>query len=232
MSDVKKNVGRKPKEKTDTYNSLFASRLRSLLESSETKQISLAEQLNTTRQSVGNWTLGKSQPDFDTLVKIADLFNTSTDFLLGRTDVRTNNQEIRSICDYTGLSDKTVKNFHSLIHTDCYVIQTEIFWDYIELVTNDYCNNDDFSLMDILLSQYKCLEEIQGLQDEYLSNDNNDEKELILEKIKIQEHDMRFMNYELSQKIVEMANNLFQAEIEEYQRKKQLILESQKDGEK
>ena len=58
MSDEKKNAGRKPKEKTDSYNSLFASRLRLLLESSETTQVSLAEQLNSTRQSIGNWTLG------------------------------------------------------------------------------------------------------------------------------------------------------------------------------
>lgn len=46
-------------------------------------QVQLAERLNITKQTVSNWENGNIQPSVDMLIRIAKLFNTSTDFLLG-----------------------------------------------------------------------------------------------------------------------------------------------------
>jgi Predicted transcriptional regulators len=45
-------------------------------------QEEMAEKLFVTRQTVSNWENGKSQPDIDTLVKIADTLNTDTTTLI------------------------------------------------------------------------------------------------------------------------------------------------------
>ena len=51
-------------------------------------QNQIAEKLNISRNSVYNYETGERTPDIETLIKYADIFNTSTDHLLGRTPYR------------------------------------------------------------------------------------------------------------------------------------------------
>ena len=48
-------------------------------------QAELASKLGVTQQAVGKWESGKSSPDPTTVAKIAELLNTTADFLLGLT---------------------------------------------------------------------------------------------------------------------------------------------------
>lgn len=45
-------------------------------------QEQLAEQLHVTRQAVSNWETGKTQPDIETLTKIAEYFEVSVEHLI------------------------------------------------------------------------------------------------------------------------------------------------------
>ncbi len=49
----------------------------------------IAEYLKIDQSTYGKYELGKREPDYDTLQKLADFFSVTTDFLLGRTDIRT-----------------------------------------------------------------------------------------------------------------------------------------------
>lgn len=49
-------------------------------------QEQVAKHLNVTRGAVGHWERGKNQPPYDVLVKIAQLYQTSTAYLVGETD--------------------------------------------------------------------------------------------------------------------------------------------------
>ena len=77
---------RNRKEQTDNYNKAFPTALRKLMDCRKTTQNELAEHLNKTRQAISYYCDGSSSPDWETLVKIADFFNVSTDYILGRTD--------------------------------------------------------------------------------------------------------------------------------------------------
>lgn len=46
----------------------------------------LAEKLNVSVRLISYWENGKRECDFDTLIKIANLFSVSIDYLLGRKD--------------------------------------------------------------------------------------------------------------------------------------------------
>ena len=48
----------------------------------------MADDFGTSHQVISRYELGQTEPDFDTLIKIADYFNVSVDYLLGRTDKR------------------------------------------------------------------------------------------------------------------------------------------------
>lgn len=49
-------------------------------------QPELAKIMKVSKQTVSNWENGNRTPDADTLSDLADLFNCSVDYLLGRTD--------------------------------------------------------------------------------------------------------------------------------------------------
>lgn len=47
-------------------------------------QENIAVKLNINRATYAGYETGKSSPDIETLIKLADLFETSIDFLVGR----------------------------------------------------------------------------------------------------------------------------------------------------
>lgn len=63
---------------------MFIKRLKALREEKGFSQAKLAELINITQQAVGKWETGKSTPDPEMIVKLANLFNVSADYLLGR----------------------------------------------------------------------------------------------------------------------------------------------------
>ena len=65
---------------------MFATRLKELRKNKGLTQTALANLFAISNGAVGNWETGLRQPDHDTLTKIADFFDVSIDYLLGRTD--------------------------------------------------------------------------------------------------------------------------------------------------
>ena len=65
---------------------IFHIRLKELREKAGYSQYSLADALNIAQSTVGNWEAGKREPNFVTAQRIADFFNVTTDYLLGRTN--------------------------------------------------------------------------------------------------------------------------------------------------
>ena len=91
------------KERNENYNKAFPSAMRHLMQT--TTQAELASYLEKTRQSITYYCDGSSSPDWETLVKIADYFEVSTDYLLGRTRDPSRSP---SATDEIGLTPKAV----------------------------------------------------------------------------------------------------------------------------
>jgi len=70
-------------------------------------QVQLAEKLNVTKQSVSNWENEYIMPSVDMLIKIANFFNVSTDYLLGLSEKHTLNTD--------GLSDLQITHIQTII---------------------------------------------------------------------------------------------------------------------
>jgi transcriptional regulator with XRE-family HTH domain len=68
---------------------IFGERLRTLREEKNLSQEELAEVFGLGKVAISGYERGKRTPSFDILVGLADYFQVSTDFLLGRTDDRT-----------------------------------------------------------------------------------------------------------------------------------------------
>ena len=104
MSDTSKPI------QEDIYNAPFAKTLRAFMEShphtgERTTQKALADYMGIRPQAVSLYCIGESLPDSTRLMKIAEFFDVTADFLL--TGRRTENKPVR---DLLGLSENTVQN--------------------------------------------------------------------------------------------------------------------------
>ena len=61
-------------------------RLKELREKKGITQVRLAIELGTNQNNISRYESGEREADYDTLIKIADFFNVSIDYLLYRTD--------------------------------------------------------------------------------------------------------------------------------------------------
>lgn len=77
--------GKRLKELREEYNEVAVEKLTGA---------KLGEALGVSKQSVSKWENGLSYPDFDTIIKLSEIFNVSTDYLLGRTDIKNPSDEI------------------------------------------------------------------------------------------------------------------------------------------
>ena len=68
-------------------NNFFGIILKELRIEKGLSQRKFGENLGVCNQTVSFWESGSREPDMDTLIKIADFFDVSVDYLLGRKDV-------------------------------------------------------------------------------------------------------------------------------------------------
>ncbi len=61
-------------------------RLKELRKQKNISQLRLALELNTNQNTISRYESGKREPGLKELIKIADFFDVSTDYLLERTD--------------------------------------------------------------------------------------------------------------------------------------------------
>ena len=61
-------------------------RLKELRKKKGISQLRLATELNTTQNTISRYETGEREPGIDELIKLADYFNVSVDYLIGRTE--------------------------------------------------------------------------------------------------------------------------------------------------
>ncbi len=91
---------------------IFTKRFREL--QGERTNTEFADFLGISRQTVGFYCNGDRIPDAVVLRQIADKCEVSVDWLLGLSNEQTVEAEVRQICNYTGLSEKTIERLHRL----------------------------------------------------------------------------------------------------------------------
>ncbi len=93
----------------------FKTRLVCLRKELGLTQEEFAEKIGYTRTAVSAWEIGRNEPSNADTIKIADFFGVTTDYLLGRSNIRNPESSMhRSQFDYhkeaKGLSDEEISN--------------------------------------------------------------------------------------------------------------------------
>ena len=84
-------------------------RIGTLLRKKGIKQKELAKHLGITDNTISYFCSGSRTPNTTQLKQIAEFFGTSTDYLFGLSEADTTDTDIKSICDYIGLSNEAVQ---------------------------------------------------------------------------------------------------------------------------
>lgn len=98
--------------------SIFAERVSILMEKHNLNQSQLAKKADITEAAISNYLKGVRTPNSDVLLRIANVLNTSTDYLLGNSNTDTNNSELNYIQrNLNKLNPEQLKKAENLLKT-------------------------------------------------------------------------------------------------------------------
>lgn len=136
----------------------FGERLKSLRAEKGISQEALAKDLGISKGSLGFYETCKNTPDIEVLNAVSDYFKVSFDYLLGRTEVKTSEIELKSICEYTGLSEQAVNNI------------VKLYKFHIEDKENEFMTL--FAFVNAFLSNFNYLKGVSGMGADYVNKFN------------------------------------------------------------
>lgn len=93
---------------------MLGDRIKLLREEKHLKQEELAKDLSVAPSTIGMYETNKRQPNNDLIIKLAKYFNVSTDYLLGKSDIRNPEEQIKQEFEFAyhkemeGLSDEEI----------------------------------------------------------------------------------------------------------------------------
>ena len=99
----------------DKMMALLGHRIQTIRKSRGESQAELGKALGIHREVIKTWEDGTRQIKAPDLIALADYFDCTIDFLVGRSDNLTRDKDVQEICDYIGLSAATVNYLHNAI---------------------------------------------------------------------------------------------------------------------
>lgn len=163
---------------------ITAARLKKLIDRSGKTRKEIAEQLKCDTSTITKHYNGDRDITTDFLIKYANLFEVSSDYLLGLSDVATTDTNIKAICEYTGLSENAIdvlhfyKDYEMICPTINLLLETEMSSVLQELgyqacdmpkdVLKELCdeNNIDFDELEKIIEtkEYECLQVVSKIE--------------------------------------------------------------------
>ena len=83
-------------------NGIIGQRINEALAFRNVKQKELAKELGVKDNVVSYWCSGTRTPNVQQIMQISKILNVSADYLTGISEAKTNNIELKAICNYTG----------------------------------------------------------------------------------------------------------------------------------
>lgn len=84
-----------------------------LMAAHDESQNDLAAAIGVNRDKVNNWFRVKAKLDAENLLKIADHYGVTADYILGRAKEATDDWDVEKVCEYTGLTKYAVEYLHN-----------------------------------------------------------------------------------------------------------------------
>ena len=97
-------------------NDSFSDRLKALIDEKKRDGQTLrglAKDLEVSLGVLSDWQNGNKTPRGDSIIKLAQYFDVSADYLLGLTNAKTADTDLRTVAEYTGLSETAIQKLRA-----------------------------------------------------------------------------------------------------------------------
>ncbi len=135
------------------YDGVLATRLRELMSKAKITQIELAKKLRITKQSISQYMDGTMLPNAEKLYLIANFFDVSSDYLLGKTDARSYSTDIIKVCNFTGLNEEFIKYLNTSHPRKLEIMNTMFSDSFIQNIVSFI--EDEIALLILVKSRSK-----------------------------------------------------------------------------
>lgn len=107
----------------------FSEIFKSLREEKDLKQTELAKDLKMTSQALSQYERGLRTPDVETLNKIAEYFDVSTDYLIGRTNIKNTTAKVEANESEKDIEEILENTMNDILNQEGLMLNGEILND-------------------------------------------------------------------------------------------------------
>ena len=124
-------------ESKNTCVEVFGKRLKELRKSNGYTIEQFADMVGISKSTLGYYENDKRMPDIEILARIADTLNVNADYLIGRTNTTAQKGKMKTVCEFTGLSDNAAEFLAQLVKKKDYA-KLEIINHLFQELCEDY----------------------------------------------------------------------------------------------
>ena len=107
-------------ESKNTCVEVFGKRLKELRKANGYTIEQFADMVGISKSTLGYYENDKRMPDIEILARIADTLSVNADYLIGRTNTTALKGKMKTVCEFTGLSDCAVEYLSELVKNKDY----------------------------------------------------------------------------------------------------------------
>ena len=96
-----------------------------------------ADMVGISKSTLGYYENDKRMPDIEILARIANVLNVNADYLIGRTNTTARKGKMKTVCEFTGLSDRAAEYLAELVEKKDYA-KLEIINHLFQELCEDY----------------------------------------------------------------------------------------------
>ena len=166
---------------------VFGKRLKELRKANGYTIEQFAAMVGISKSTLGYYENDKRMPDIEILARIADTLNVNADYLIGRTNTTAQKGRQKTVCEFTGLSDRAAEYLSEIVEKKDYA-KLSIINHLFDELTEDYdffsyeTQNGEEAASSILGALFLYFERCSGTEsvwDEFNDLGNDRRKEIL-----------------------------------------------------
>ena len=174
-------------ESKNTCVEVFGKRLKELRKANGYTIEQFADMVGISKSTLGYYVNDKRMPDIEILARIADTLNVNADYLIGRTNTTAQKGKMKTVCEFTGLSDCAVEYLSEVVKNKDYA-KLSIINHLFDELTEDYdfysyeTQNGEETASSVLGALFLYFERCSGTEsvwDEFNDLGNDRRKEIL-----------------------------------------------------
>lgn len=154
-------------ETKNTCEQVFGKRLKELRKEHGYTIEQFADMVGISKSTLGYYENDKRMPDIEILARISNVLNVNADYLIGRTNTTDRKGKLKTVCDFTGLSDQAAEYLSELVENRDYAKLSVINHLFKELCEDYAFYSGEDEASSVLGSLFRCFEKFTGSENDW-----------------------------------------------------------------